>query len=62
MDQGENTPIKKTKHEIGMSLDELSIDELGLRIGLMEDEITRLLQEIEVKKSSHSAADALFNL
>lgn len=55
--------VKKPKgHEIGMVLDAMSVDELNLRIGLLESEIERLRAAIESKKQSKSAADAFFRL
>lgn len=55
--------VKKPKgHEIGMVLDAMSVDELNLRIGLLESEIERLRAAIETKKQSKSAADAFFRL
>ena len=47
-------------HEIGMSLEALSIDELEDRIGALKDEIGRLERAIEAKSASRSAADAVF--
>ena len=53
---------KKLAHEIGESLDSISVDELADRIGLLEAEIVRLKAEIENKKSSKAAADAVFKI
>jgi uncharacterized small protein (DUF1192 family) len=53
-------PVKRQAHEIGMVLDALSIDELEMRIGLLENEITRLKAAIESKSASRSAAEAFF--
>ena len=53
---------KKLVHEIGESLDSISVDELADRIGLLEAEIVRLKAEIENKKSSKAAADAVFKI
>jgi uncharacterized small protein (DUF1192 family) len=55
-------PIKKVVHEVGSPLDRLSVDELGARIALLEEEIARLRQAIEAKKSSKDAADSFFKL
>ena len=52
--------VKPNSHEMGMSLDAISVDELGERILLLEREILRLRAEIEVKKTSKAAADAVF--
>jgi len=54
--------IKPKSHELGMSLDAISVDELHERIGLLELEIKRLRVEIEVKHSSKAAADAVFKI
>lgn len=51
---------KKVSHEVGELLDALSIEELEARIGLLQDEITRLSAVIETKKASKSAADSFF--
>ena len=53
---------KKTVHEIGESLDDISVDELQLRIELLETETVRLKNEIENKQSSLAAADAVFKI
>lgn len=50
------------KHEVGMRLDDLSVDELGERIAQLKAEIARLEKEIENKSSSRSAADSFFKL
>lgn len=53
--------IKKSPaHEVGMILDELSIEELEKRITLLEGEIVRLKSAIEAKNQSRGAADAVF--
>jgi len=54
--------FKPKSHELGMSLDPISEDELVLRIELLEREILRLRAEIEIKKSSKAAADAVFKI
>ncbi len=56
----ENEPKRKTIHEIGENLDDISIDELNLRIILLEEEIVRLKNSIEQKQASHSKAEAIF--
>lgn len=53
--------IKKPKgHEVGMTIDTMSVDELTERIGLLEGEIARLKAAIEDRGSSRKAADAAF--
>ncbi|MFT6657080.1 DUF1192 domain-containing protein [Maritalea sp.] len=54
--------VKPKSHELGMPLEAISVDELHERIKLLESEILRLRGEIEVKKSSKAAADAVFNI
>ena len=58
----EDEPRKTSRHEVGMVLDTLSIDELEARIALLEGEINRLKAAIAAKKDSKSAADAVFKL
>ena len=50
------TPI----HEVGMSLDAISVDELAEKIDLLRAEIKRLELEIEKKSASRSAAESAF--
>ncbi len=45
---------------VGADLSAISVDELAERIGFLENEITRIKQEIKAKKSAKSAADAVF--
>lgn len=61
MDEDQPRP-RPDKHEIGMVLDALSVDELHQRIVDLKAEITRLEQEIKKKSSSRSEADAFFKL
>lgn len=56
----EERPKKKTAHEIGQDLSLLSVDELGERVALLKDEITRLEAAIAAKRASRSAADQFF--
>ncbi len=53
-------PKKGVVHELGASLDDISIDELALRIEALKAEIKRLEASIEDKKSSKSAAESVF--
>lgn len=53
---------KPKSHEVGMSLDAISVDEMHARIGLLEQEIERLRAEIETKQSSRAAANAVFKI
>jgi len=50
------------KHQIGMVLDALSVDELQGRIGQLSAEIVRLEQEIEKKAATLSKAEGAFKL
>lgn len=55
--------IKKPKgHEVGMSIETLSVEELADRIQLLEDEITRLRRAIDARGATRKAADAAFKL
>ncbi|NVD41536.1 DUF1192 domain-containing protein [Ensifer sp. HO-A22] len=56
----EDQPKKKLVHEIGSDLSLLSVDELTLRIALLNEEIGRLEAERERKSASRSAAESLF--
>ena len=51
---------KKPEHEIGQSLDTLSVSELDERIGLLREEIARLEQARAMKEASKNAAAAFF--
>jgi uncharacterized small protein (DUF1192 family) len=53
--------VKKPKgHEVGMPLEAMSVEELGDRIRMLEEEIGRLRAAIESKQRSKAAADAFF--
>ena len=55
--------IRKPKlHEVGMLLDAMSVDELTMRIELLQTEIARLKAAIEARHKVRSAADSLFKL
>ena len=55
--------IKKPKgHEVGMSIDTMSVEELAERITLLEGEIVRLKTAIEARDATRRAADAAFKL
>lgn len=49
-----------TVHEVGQSLDALSVDELSERIQLLEAEIARLTAARVSKEASKAAAAAFF--
>lgn len=53
--------IKKPKsHEVGMTIDTMSVEELYERIALLEAEIGRLKATIEARGATRKAADAAF--
>jgi uncharacterized small protein (DUF1192 family) len=56
----DDRPKKKLVHEIGQDLALLSIEELGDRISLLREEITRLEADIARKRATKSAADTFF--
>ncbi len=59
----EEEPKKRiSAHEVGMALDGLSIEELEVRIALLEEEIVRMRDSISAKLSTRTAADQLFKL
>ena len=59
-DDDNDRPKKKIVHEIGQDLALLSVNELGERIALLKDEITRLEAAIASKQASRSVADTFF--
>jgi len=59
-DDDDDRPKKKIVHEIGQDLALLSVNELGERIALLKDEITRLEAAIASKQASRSVADTFF--
>jgi uncharacterized small protein (DUF1192 family) len=53
-------PRKKTVHEIGQDLSQLSVFELKERILALGEEIARIEKAVRAKESSKSAADSFF--
>ncbi len=53
-------PTKKPTHEIGQSLDALSVHELEERVRMLREEIVRLETARDAKVASRSAADSVF--
>ncbi len=51
---------KPKRHEVGMPIDTMSVEELSERIGLLEAEIARLRAAIEARGATRKAADAVF--
>ena len=47
-------------HEVGMTLDAMSVDELTHRIGLLETEILRLRAAIAARNQTRQAAESVF--
>jgi uncharacterized small protein (DUF1192 family) len=58
--EDDDRPKKKLVHEIGQDLALLSLEELGDRIALLNDEVARLRAAMEKKRASRSAADQFF--
>ena len=59
----DDDPVRKPRtHEVGMPLDAMSVDELTMRIGMLEAEIARLKVAIDSRRKTRSTADSLFKL
>lgn len=59
----DDEPVKKKlAHEIGQDVALVSVDELEDRIALLRAEILRLEAEVEKRRASRSAAEAVFRL
>jgi uncharacterized small protein (DUF1192 family) len=56
----DDRPKKKISHEIGQDLTLLSVEELAVRVQLLNDEIERLQADMVNKRASRSAADQFF--
>jgi uncharacterized small protein (DUF1192 family) len=56
----DDQPKRKPVHEIGQDLSLLSIEELAIRVGLLQDEVARLQRALEQKRATRSAADQFF--
>ena len=56
----DNELKKRAAFELGMALDDLSVEELHEHISMLEAEIARLREAISAKTASRSAADAVF--
>jgi len=56
----DDRPKKKIAHEIGQDLSLLSVEELTLRVALMQDEIKRLEADMAQKHAKRAAADQFF--
>jgi uncharacterized small protein (DUF1192 family) len=56
----DDLPKPKHEHVLGENLEAISLDELNLRVAVLEREIQRIQEEIKRKQVSRSAADAFF--
>jgi uncharacterized small protein (DUF1192 family) len=56
----DDPPKAKHEHVLGENLEAISLDELNLRVAVLQREIQRIQEEIARKKISRSAADAFF--
>ena len=56
----DDRPKKKIAHEIGQDLGLLSVEELTLRVQLMQDEIKRLEADMAQTRAKRAAADQFF--
>ena len=56
----DDKPKKKVAHEIGQDLTLLSVEELGARVQLLRDEVSRLEADMTQKRASRAAADQFF--
>lgn len=56
----DDRPKKKLAHEIGQDVSLVSEGELEERIALLQSEIDRLRGEVAKRRTSRSAADAVF--
>jgi uncharacterized small protein (DUF1192 family) len=55
-------PVRKLGHQVGESLDALSIEEIDHRVRELHNEIQRLEEDKRQKLASKSAASALFKM
>ncbi len=58
--EDEDRPRKKTTHEVGQDLSQLSVEEIDARIALLQAEIARLSEARAAKQASRAAADLFF--
>ena len=56
----DDKPKKKVVHEIGQDLTLLSVEELGARAQMLQDEIKRIETDMAQKRVSRAAADQFF--
>lgn len=60
MREDDDRPAKPVAHEVGQSLDTLSLSDLDARIALLRAEITRIEAARAAKQAAQGAADAFF--
>ena len=60
MNEEEQEIRARAEIEVGGDLSMLSIEELEKRIGFLEQEISRIRQDIVTKKTSKEAAESIF--
>lgn len=58
--EDDDKPRTKLTHEIGQDLSLLSVEELGLRVTLLKEEIGRLEAAMTMKRATREAADRFF--
>ncbi len=56
----DDLPRPKHIHILGEILESISLEELQLRVSVLEQEILRIQTEMQRKRVSRSAADAFF--
>ena len=60
MREDDDRPRKAVAHEIGQSLDTLSLADLDARVALLRAEIARIETARAAKQAAQGAADAFF--
>ena len=60
MRDDDDRPRKTVSHEIGQTLDTLSLSDLDARIALLQAEIARIEAARTAKQAAQGAADAFF--
>ena len=59
----DDTEARKPRgHEVGMSIDSMSVEELQERIIMLEAEIVRLQDALAVRGKTKAAAESIFKL
>lgn len=60
MSEDDGRALKKPAHDIGQDLSLLSVEELRVRIALLQSEIARLESAVSGKQASRQTADQFF--